>query len=474
MFVSADYQIDIPFGRRDLTRGYRELMGKITRNGRLLRRIGFFALWLGLVNVPTAVLVASDTPTLSETEAASPTDATQVPTTKVKRMPTSTKSEFPQSPAVVRVVEATDAGRLTFEPLIHCRDGGTSGLWQGRSIWLFGDTVTTRPAASGLNWLSNTACFIDSHTKEAANHADGLERLDDSAKSAAKPVAERARKEFARMELSELTFTEISERTKVPEEFIPWTAEEKAFNSLHFTFDVPGEKRERFAIWPGPLVASADDQSALVFFANLTAGPNGAWDFHGTGRSIAVWRDFDQSPERAEILFSEEDIQLGDAACRVDETVYAYGCQSQTLSWPMLLGRVAFDQANDRKAWEFYAGNGCWSKNANDAVSVFDGAPMASVHYNAAFHCFLAVYTQPLANRLVLRTAPAPEGPWSAAVEIAPCLPTTFSIGCYAGVAHPEFARENGQVEFVTYYRETGFFQGEIRVVKVRLAPSEP
>ncbi len=433
------------------------------------RRIWFFAPFFSALHFLVGcvaiglVTVVSTTTILSESWAAD---------TAAKESSNTAESQKLLPPAAVRVVEATDAGRLTFSPLIHCRDGGTSGLWQGRSIWLFGDTVTTRPAANGLNWLSNTACFVDSHAAESVHPTENMDNI--AMGNTTQTLSESASTSFAHMELSQIVWTEMAERSEVPEEWIPWTDDERTFNSLHFTSDVMEKERKRFAIWPGPLVASADDQSALVFFTNLTAGPDGPWDFRGIGRSIAVWRNFDQPPERQAILFDEKDIQLGDAACRVNDMVYAYGCQSQTLSWPMLLGRVAFDRANDRQAWEFYAGGGRWSTNADEAVSVFDGAPIASVHYNAALRCFLAVYTQPLANRLVLRTAPAPEGPWSEAVEIAPCLPTTFSIGCYAGVAHPEFSRENGLVEFVTYYRETGFFEGEIRVVEVRLAPTQP
>jgi len=38
----------------------------------------------------------------------------------------------------------------------------------------------------------------------------------------------------------------------------------------------------------------------------------------------------------------------------------------------------------------------------------------------------------------------------------------------YAGEQHPELARQNGRVIFVSYYHpQTGFFEGELRLVKV-------
>lgn len=340
----------------------------------------------------------------------------------------------------VRVESAEDIGALTFAPLIHVRDGGVSGAWRGKSIWLFGDTVTTQPAASGLNWLSNTVAITD-----VPEDPESLESLCDC------------------------RFTEYSDRMVPPQEFVPWTQEESEYNSQHFTSQVDGAERRRFAIWPGAIVAAPDDRSAAIFFTKLTAGPGGAWDFQPVGRSVAFWRDIDQSPQRMEqTLFTQDDIQLGDAACRVGDWVYAYGFEQRDLSWPVRLGRVPFSQIAERNAWRFWTADG-WSEHAQDAGTLFDGAPMMSVHYNEALGCFLCVYTVPLANRLALRTSPSPEGPWSEPVAICECLPTTFSVGCYAGVAHPEFTQDGGLTEYVTYYRETGVFQGEIRVVRVRL-----
>lgn len=37
----------------------------------------------------------------------------------------------------------------------------------------------------------------------------------------------------------------------------------------------------------------------------------------------------------------------------------------------------------------------------------------------------------------------------------------------YCGMAHLEFARDKGRVEYSTYYRETGFLMGEMRLVEI-------
>src|SRR5512144_2777491 len=41
----------------------------------------------------------------------------------------------------VSVVRATDLGRIAVAPHVLARDGGLSGVVDGRSVWLFGDTI---------------------------------------------------------------------------------------------------------------------------------------------------------------------------------------------------------------------------------------------------------------------------------------------------------------------------------------------
>ncbi|MPN01524.1 hypothetical protein SDC9_148733 [bioreactor metagenome] len=71
----------------------------------------------------------------------------------------------------------------------------------------------------------------------------------------------------------------------------------------------------------------------------------------------------------------------------------------------------ALRRGRRRSQWEFYAGDNRWSKLTQDAVPLFDGAPMLSVHWNEYLGKYLAFYTVPLADRVVCRTADRPEGP---------------------------------------------------------------
>ena len=103
---------------------------------------------------------------------------------------------------------------------------------------------------------------------------------------------------------------------------------------------------------------------------------------------------------------------------------------------------------------------------------LFEAMDMTTVHYNALLKRWLAVYSPFGKNRLVMRSAPALTGPWSEEVEAAHArAPYTDKEYAYSGMAHPEYSRAGGRDEYLAYYRATKPWHGEIRLVRVRLAP---
>ena len=93
---------------------------------------------------------------------------------------------------------------------------------------------------------------------------------------------------------------------------------------------------------------------------------------------------------------------------------------------------------------------------------------MLSVHWNEHLKKYLSVYSKQLVNKIAIRTAERPEGPWSDAQVVLECIaPTNEKMWSYCGLAHPEFSREAGRIEYLTYYRETGFLKGEIRLIEL-------
>jgi len=127
----------------------------------------------------------------------------------------------------------------------------------------------------------------------------------------------------------------------------------------------------------------------------------------------------------------------------------------------------------DRTAWRFYAGAGRWSTDWKAAEPVMDGAPQLTVHWNRHLGQYLAIHAVPEGTTIALRTANRPEGPWSEVrlhIASLPSPPNLFEWEKYvdSALGHPEFAREDGRIEYVTYHRETAsFWIGETRLVEI-------
>lgn len=50
---------------------------------------------------------------------------------------------------------------------------------------------------------------------------------------------------------------------------------------------------------------------------------------------------------------------------------------------------------------------------------------------------------------------------------LAPADPEGFT---YCGMAHAEFEEDDGRVQYVSYFRSTGDWTGEIRVVRMEIS----
>ena len=155
-----------------------------------------------------------------------------------------------------------------------------------------------------------------------------------------------------------------------------------------------------------------------MFYMVVYALP-GSFNFQGFGSSVAQWQDFQGQPQRPvfnppivadhpDLLFNANEPGFGSASFISDGTLYAYGCDYNS---GCELGKVDPASAQDRSAWSFYAGNGNWSTQIGDAVSVFNDASILSVSWNAFLQRYLAVYSSPFSQNVVMRTSVNPEGP---------------------------------------------------------------
>ena len=336
-----------------------------------------------------------------------------------------------------------EVGLVPSPPGTGGRDVGYSVPFAGHSVWVFGGTFFAESATDGYRWRASTWSFTDD-----ADARDGLGGWTHALGADAKPLA-----------------------------LLPHTATEQAFNDAHNGDPCPTGTGcgERHTAWPGVVVVDPRLSGALVFYEKEETSPTGAFSFRSVGTSIAIWPSPDAPALRPElrpdlpdptVLFPEDEPGWGSAAVVDGDFLFAYACEGGNLSVPCLLARVPIEAALNRSAWLFYAGSG-WSDDWHAAAPVFDGAPLMSVHRSPYLDRFVAYYMVPLGGDMALRTAAHPEGPWSPEVRFGEAEPALDGNWDYALIAHPELSREDGRVEYVSYFRPGVFLDGTIHLVEV-------
>ena len=355
-------------------------------------------------------------------------------------------SSYSGPPPQLLVTNAKDLGPIPTNPDILGRDGAYSALFQGASVWLYGDTFIAKADAQNRTLLSDSWSFTTD-----LNAQSGL-----------------------------TGFQERLDSTGAPTMILPETPAEQAFNQAHNVNNCQAQPcGARWALWPAAIVVNPADNTALIFYTVVSAQP-GAFNFQGIGTSVATWQSLQSLPQRPtlnppivanhpDLMFTQNEPGFGSAAFVSNGTLYVYGCGIATngADKGCRLGKVAPSSAQDRSAWTFYTGNGNWSSQLGDAVSVFTGDDILSVSWNNYLQSYVAIYSQVFSQNVMIRTSSKPEGPWSgetvAFVAMAPGSGNVFDAH-----AHSEFDVNGGQTIFVSYSRSTPApFSSEVRLVSV-------
>lgn len=348
-------------------------------------------------------------------------------------------------PPEVWVKSAIDLGILETVSSITMRDGGYSAVFDGRSVWLYGDTFLNIANADNNTLLSNTWSWTSD-----VDASDGIRG-----------------------------FQERVDYAGAPETLFSLTDEEHTFNELHKGENCTAAPcNARWAIWPGAIVVDPETDWAYVFYGKVYAEP-GDFNFNTVGHSISVWKNFNESPQRPlfnrvdkypTLLFGENEPAFGSAALIVDAMLYVYGCDIDGTVKPCRLARVPVGEALDPAAWTYYSGDDNWSPDLKNATAIFNGNDIMSVFYNTYSQRYLAIFSQPLEAQTRLRTAPSPAGPWSRPVKVFDAIPPNNANGwVYDALAHPEFTQNNSPMLYITYSRQTAFLRSEVRLVAVEL-----
>ncbi len=322
-------------------------------------------------------------------------------------------------PPVLAIARADDLGPQTMPTTLFGRDGGQSVRLGASVLWTFGDTFLNTKAADGSNVRSSTAAWGTP--------------------------------------LDPLHVTEPLDANGVPFQMIPYTTAEAADNAK--------DAQTGWALWAG---APFDDGAggAVVLFSRVRRSATG---FTGLGTGVATIKPPSTTATRLPgDLFTAPEVSYESGALTSGGYVYLYAC-----GFHCKVTRAPVAQIATRASYQFYDG-ASWQSDASRAADVIKDAGGLSVRWNPYLQRFLGVYIRFQQHALQLRTALAPEGPWTdAPVVLDDPIAMPPAIGAdqnsYLALHHTEFDAENGKVITVGYSRPTGPFRGEIRFVRITL-----
>ncbi len=219
--------------------------------------------------------------------------------------------------------------------------------------------------------------------------------------------------------------------------------------------------------WPG---GGARIGESLILFYGRIATPSGdPSGFQEIGWRALIVDDLNDEPSAWTIhdatIPDTGDLHPGNGVLLDGDELYAYAEKNDTWHDVYLVRWLASSAARgDLSSPEWWSG-GSWSESRESAVVVVPaGAPELSVQADGVLAPFVMVQTEGFgAATLALRTAPAPEGPWSG--------PQTFfrppesheggGQDVYAGKAHPGLT---GADLIATYVASSLYYPRFVRV----------
>jgi Domain of unknown function (DUF4185) len=212
----------------------------------------------------------------------------------------------------------------------------------------------------------------------------------------------------------------------------------------------------------------------LAFFFRVRTNPKGkgVWTFTVAGTTLVIvdqvaepidrwqmrvvdlpnWVQSKASPSKP----ADAEMTWGMATCLNPETAHAkspdlliYGIRrSGFLNDGLILARAPAAAIDHFQAWQFYAGNNCWSNEAKAAKPIANGLVSEFSVERLEIPgrpTWILVQSEPLlGKRIFVRMALKPEGPWSARKTVAtiPDVERNKSYFTYAAKGHADISRQ--------------------------------
>jgi hypothetical protein len=351
----------------------------------------------------------------------------------------------PGPPPALTVAQAVEMPVVGQSPLIIGRDGGWGGRVFGHEIFTFGDSVVTVPdAQNGVTFHSNSYSFTDDF-----DASDGIRGLTENLDSAGSPLP-----------------------------IIPATDDEETFWVTHHgdpTCPV-SPCGARWATWPGALTEDPANNRVLVSYGLIyiaSGGPN----VPGGGASFAVWSDFTQTqatrpllgycPDHPTLLFCDGEGDWTGTVLAEGDTLYAFNCENTGFSSNCKLAQVPLAAALDKSQWQVWDG-AAWGSDFSRAKILFEGGLNMRFYFSQYAQTYVAIYSKNLSKTVAYRTAPSLTGPWSREEKLFEAHNDMPDATVYDAYVQPDYARNGGQIIYVTCSRgTTGWFGSELAMFEV-------
>lgn len=192
----------------------------------------------------------------------------------------------------------------------------------------------------------------------------------------------------------------------------------------------------------------------LITYRLFSVDPNAVFGVTELGTGLGRW---DVASER--ILLSPQprfatDLDYGNASFTDGDYAYLWGCNAPG---PFFLEGCLLARRDHSDRIELFTSAQTWSATArpSQGAIVFDDGPwLSSVQRSAASSNLVHVFANDFADHLQIQSAAHPEGPWSDARTLAPCVRPSADPQAYCAgpVVHAELADPTRPNELVVSY----------------------
>ncbi|MGI4895543.1 MAG: hypothetical protein ACRYF3_10565 [Janthinobacterium lividum] len=350
----------------------------------------------------------------------------------------------------VPAVTTTLMDNVHQNPRLATRDNGASAQLDGKSYWIFADTILKNPF-----WMSSSSASVTNDL----NADDGIDLLTGSA---------------------------FSTTSTTVVDLVPHSATEKAFETAHnksltnCTSATDPYCGVTFAYWPGQVFADTVNHRIVFSYGKLCrGGANGTPCSGSMGKSIgtgyaaidpvtkkvtrlaAVNRSSQvQSVEGTDptLLFAQgESVYTGRNV--IDGELYTNGGCNPTCN----TAKVALDKITDYTAYRYWDGT-TWNPDASKATrtGAVNGNGGHSLFYSDALHAWVNMYLEYPTNKVKYQVAGQPMGPFSAsklAFEVPKGNGTTYGL-----MVHTEYEKQAGAVQYASWYDSASGGQGLAKI----------